>query len=90
MIHLQVLEPAGRDHDLALQRADELVVFADGGVQRAADGGGVAAHHRQAFVELLAQFRDFLGIPGLFVGAPAIGHRLAQGEQGRRRHDHHA
>src|SRR6478672_10638363 len=58
VIDLQVLKATGGDHDLALQRADKLVVFADGGVERAADGGGVAAHDRQAFVELLAQFRD--------------------------------
>ena len=36
VVDLQVLEAAGRDHDLALQRADELIVFPDGGFQRPA------------------------------------------------------
>ena len=36
-IDLQILKPAGGHHDLALERADELIVFADGRIQRPPD-----------------------------------------------------
>ena len=53
------------------------------------DGGGVAAHHRQALVELLAELRDLFGVLRLLLGAPAVGHRREQGdERGRRGQEH--
>ena len=90
VIDLQILEAAGRNHDLAFQRADELIVAGNRRVQRLADRGGVAAHDRQPLVELLAQPGDILGVLGLLLGAPAVGDRLAQGEQGGGRDDDYA
>src|SRR5579872_1795064 len=43
----QILEAARLAQHLGLQRGDELVVAAGGGLQRLADAGHVRAHHRQ-------------------------------------------